>query len=155
MLAMNPLLKHLLDGKEETLVSLAYTTLNETHCNPLLKHLLDGDEDTIVSLAYNTLNETHYNPLLKHVQLIFIFFIFLSHLEEKWLANCPLVFYRWCVDGTFISFSDSSLAPQFLQCTNQCNTMTLTLLWRLRKTCPCPSWMCWLNDMRIRLLRQF
>ena len=65
----NPLLKHLLDGEVETLVSLTYNTLNETHKNLLLKHLLDGEEETLVSLAYNTLNETHCNPLLKSFSL--------------------------------------------------------------------------------------
>ena len=48
--------------------------------------------------------------------------IFMCHMEEKWLSECPLdfkpVFYRRYIDDSFALFNDQSHIPQFLSYLN-------------------------------------
>ena len=47
--------------------------------------------------------------------------IFMSHLEEQWVSNCPPkpVFYLRYVDDTFVLFTEKSNAAQFLNYINR------------------------------------
>ena len=60
---------------------------------------------------------------LPHSPVFANIYIFLAFHEEQWLTNCPAhfkpVFYRRCVDETFVLFSDKSHASLFLNYLNQ------------------------------------